>query len=139
MRWLLVALFTIVTAMAAGQSLPDGEGKDLVANGCVSCHGLDLITAKQAPRDEWVSIMDRMKSYGVTMDAKQTTIVVDYLTKNWGPKTAAPAQAAPAAGGAADTEAKNLVNGMCATCHGVDLITSKKATRAGWQESVDRM
>jgi cytochrome c5 len=141
MRWLLVTLLTTAAALAAGQnaSLPEGDGKAIVAAGCVSCHGLDLITAKKAPKAEWTSIMDRMRSYGATLDDKQNATVIDYLTKNFGPPGAAPAPATPAPGGAGDTEAKALVSGMCASCHGADLITSKKADKAGWQDTVDRM
>src|SRR5690349_10002379 len=107
MRWLLVALFTTVAAVAAGQngSLPDGDGKAIVTNTCASCHGLDLITAKQSSKDDWAGIVDRMKTYGATLDAKQTTTVVEYLAKSFGPKGAAAAPAA-AQGGASDAEAK---------------------------------
>jgi cytochrome c5 len=142
MRWLFVALFTAAAAMAAGQnaSLPDGEGKAIVTGSCAGCHGLDLITGKQAPKEEWAGIVDRMKTYGATLSAAQTTTVVDYLAKSFPPKGAAPA-AAPAgqAGGASDTEAKALVSGVCSSCHGADLITSKKADKAEWSGIVDRM
>jgi len=140
MRWLLVAFFTTAAAVAAGQnaSLPDGEGKAIVTGACASCHGLDMITAKQTSKEDWASIVDRMKSYGATLDAKQTTTVVDYLAKSFPPKGAAPAAAAGQSG-ASDAEGKALVSGVCSSCHGPDLITSKKADKAGWQDVVDRM
>ena len=153
MRWLLVALFTTAAALAAGQnaSLPDGDGKAIVTASCTSCHGLDLITPKTSTREEWSGIVDRMKTYGTALDAKQTTIVVDYLAKNFGPKTtpqgappATPAApAAPAApaqdSAAADAAGKAIMNGACASCHGVELITVKNSTRDEWQGIIDRM
>jgi cytochrome c5 len=147
MRWLFVALFTTAAAMAAGQNgaLPEGDGKAIVSGACGSCHGLDLITGKTATRDEWAAVVDRMKTYGATLDDKQTTTVVDYLAKSFPPKGAAPAPAtapAPApAGGQDDTDAagKAMVNGVCSSCHGADLITGKQATRKEWQDILDRM
>jgi cytochrome c5 len=139
MRWLLVALFTTVAALAAGQNLPDGDGKAIVSGGCVSCHGLDLITAKTATKDEWSSTVDRMKTYGATLDAKQTTTVIDYLAKSFPPKGAPPAPAAAGQDDAAEAAGKALVNGVCSSCHGADLITAKQSNRKEWQDVIDRM
>src|SRR5688572_6997066 len=141
MRWLLMALFTTAAALAAAQNatLPEGEGKAIVTNACVSCHDVGLITAKTSTRDEWAGIVDRMKSYGTVLDAKQTTVVIDYLAKSFGPKTAAPAAPAGQDAAAADAAGKALVEGACATCHGVDLITAKTSTREEWQGIVDRI
>ncbi len=104
---------------------------------------LDLITAKKSTREEWSQVVDRMKTYGTALDAKQTTTVVDYLAKSFGPAgAAAPAQAAPAPaaqGGDADAAGKALMNALCASCHGVDLITVKQASRNEWKDVIDRM
>lgn len=141
MRWLLVGLFTTAAAFAAGQNpaLPDGDGKAIVTGACASCHGLDLITAKQASKEDWASVVDRMKTYGSSLDAKQTTTIVDYLALSFPPKGAAPAAAVDGQTGASDAEAKALVEGVCSSCHGADLTTSKKADKAEWQGIVDRM
>jgi len=141
MRWLFIALFTTAVAVAAGQnaSLPDGDGKAIVTGSCAGCHGLDLITAKQASKEDWAGVVDRMKTYGATLSAAQTTTVVDYLAKSFPPKGAAPAAAAAGQAGASDTEAKALVSGACSSCHGADLITSKKADKSEWTGIVDRM
>ena len=143
MRWFFIILFT-AAAVAAGQNaLPEGDGKAVVSGACVGCHALDLVTAKTATRDEWAGIVERMKSYGMTLDATQTTTVVDYLAKSFPPKGATPTQAAaaPAAGqdNASDAAGKALLDGVCASCHGADLTTSKQSTRQEWQETIDRM
>jgi len=141
MRWLLVALFTTAAALAAGQNLPEGDGKAIVNGACAGCHGLDLITGKTATKDEWSATVDRMKTYGANLDGKQTTTVVEYLAKSFPPKgAAAPAQAAAAGqDDAAEAAGKAIVNGVCSSCHGADLITAKQATRKEWQDLVDRM
>jgi cytochrome c5 len=139
MRWLFVALFSTAAAVAAGQaSLPDGEGKAMVNSGCAGCHGLDLITGKQASKEEWAGVVERMKGYGATLSAAQTTTMVEYLAKSFPPKGAAPAAAAGQAG-ASDAEGKAMVNGVCASCHGADLTTSKKADKTEWAGIVERM
>jgi mono/diheme cytochrome c family protein len=139
MRWLFLGLLTTVAAVAAGQnvSLPDGEGKAIVAASCGGCHGMDLVTAKAASREDWVATIERMKTYGMTMDAQQTTTVVDYLAKSFPVKGATPVPAAQAVD--VDAEAKGIMNGACASCHGIDLITAIKADKAEWQGIVDRM
>jgi cytochrome c5 len=140
MRGLLVALFTTAAAVAAGQNatLPEGDGKAIVTAACTSCHGLDLITAKLVSKEEWAGIVDRMKTYGTTLTAEQTTITVEYLAKSFGPKGAAPAAAAGDSS-AADAEAKAMISGVCATCHAEDLTTSRKADKSEWAGIVDRM
>ena len=134
MRLFLVALFTTAVVVAAGQdptSLPDGEGKAIVTAACTSCHGLDLITPRQASRDEWSGIVERMKSYGTSLDNAQTTTVLDYLAKNFGPKGPTPATPAPAGPtDAADAAGKALVDGMCSSCHAADRPTRPPRPRA---------
>ena len=88
MKWLLATLFTAAAAFAAGQTgqLPDGDGKAIITGACASCHGVDLITGKQGSKEDWSGIVDRMKSYGASLDDKQNATLVDYLVKNFGPK-----------------------------------------------------
>jgi cytochrome c5 len=140
MRWLLLAFFTTAAALAGAQNvaLPEGDGKAIVSGACTSCHGLDLITAKKSTRAEWSQVVDRMKTYGTTLDATQTTTVIDYLTRSFGPAGAA-APAPAAQGGDAAAAGKALMNGLCASCHGVDVITAKQASRNEWKDVVDRM
>jgi cytochrome c5 len=140
----LVKNFSPGAAAPAGDApagaTADEEGKTLVAGLCSSCHGADLTTAKKADRTEWQGIVDRMKSYGATLDARQTTVLVDYLVKFYGPGGApaatpvAAAAAAPAAG-----DGKRLLESFCGGCHDLDLVSGRKGTRSEWQEIVDRM
>jgi len=135
MKLFLVASLALAGAVAMGQTpgLPDGDGKAIINGGCVSCHGIDLITAKQISQADWSGILERMKGYGAALDDTQTSTLLNYLTKNFGVPGAAPA------GGASDDAAKALVAGVCSSCHGPDLITSKKASQTDWQGIVDRM
>jgi cytochrome c5 len=139
MRWFLAAILTTAVAFAAGQNLPDGDGKAIVSGACASCHGLDLITAKQASKADWAAVVDRMKTYGAALTDPQTTTVIDYLAKSFPPKGSTPA-AAPAGGQSNnDAAGKALMDASCTSCHGADVITAKKASRADWESVVDRM
>jgi mono/diheme cytochrome c family protein len=120
---------------AGGDAAADAEGKAMVNGSCGGCHGVDLVTSKKATRAEWQAIVERMRSYGTTLTAQQTTTLVDYLTRTYGPAGAAPAPA-PAAG---DDAGKRLLEGYCASCHDLDLVSGRKGTQAEWQEIVDRM
>jgi len=145
----LVQNFGTGGAPPAGGAAPatstDDEGKALVNGVCASCHAADLTTSKKADRTEWQGIVDRMKSYGASLDARQTTVLVDYLVKAHGAGgPAAAAQPAPAAAAAAAAPAsaaagKALLDGYCGGCHDLDLVSGRKGTQAEWQDIVDRM
>lgn len=141
MRWLFVALFTTAAAFAAGQtaSLPEGDGKAIVNGSCTSCHGLEPLVARKSTRAEWAEVVERMKTYGTALDAKQTTTVVDYLAKSFPPAGAPAPAAASQDSAAADAAGKALVNGVCASCHAADLTTAKQIPRTEWKDIVDRM
>ena len=131
MRWLFVALFTTAAAMAAGQNAAQDDaaeaaGKALVNGLCASCHGADLITAKQATRTEWKDVVDRMKTYGASLDDKQATTLLDYLEKHHGKQAAA-------------DPGKGILEASCGTCHDLDLVSGRTGTQAEWQEVVERM
>src|SRR5678815_3155458 len=117
MRWLLVAFFvtaaTLATHAATVQDDPDAAGKAIVNGVCTTCHAADLITGKSASRTEWKDVVDRMKTYGLSLDDKQTNTLLDYLAKNHGPKQ-------PGGGNAA--AGKALLEQSCSGCHDLDLV-----------------
>jgi cytochrome c5 len=119
-----------VAAFAAGQApqLPDGEGKTLLNAQCAGCHGLDVLAGKQSSKEEWKGTVDRMVSYGASLNDKQQATLIDYLAANLGPKTASN-----------DDAMKKLTEAACGSCHGLDLITGRTGTKMEWQEVVERM
>jgi len=115
---------------AAGQSdALEAAGSALVNGNCATCHGVDLITSKQATRTDWQGVVDRMKGYGAVLDDTQTTTLLDYLVKHYGPKETA----------AAADAGKELLESYCATCHDLDLVSGRTGTEAEWYDVVDRM
>jgi competence ComEA-like helix-hairpin-helix protein len=82
-----IALFLpfLALALAHAQDLPDGKGKDLVANSCGACHGLDVVVTQHATKDGWASIVDYMVSRGANGTAEEIQTIVDYLAANFPP------------------------------------------------------
>ncbi len=80
----LLSFFTLPAVQA--QDLPEGPGKRLVQEICTGCHGLESVTSQRATRQGWESTVDYMIQRGATMKDEDIRVVVDYLTKNFGPK-----------------------------------------------------
>jgi cytochrome c5 len=137
--WLFVTVAVAAVAFAAGQSLPEGDGKKIVEDVCASCHSLDPIRQQQLDKDGWKDLVVKMQGYGAPLDEKQVATVTDYLTKNFGPKAAAGGGGGGAASNASDEEAKKLIEGICASCHDSGLVTGTTNTKEGWQETVQSM
>jgi alcohol dehydrogenase (cytochrome c) len=74
------------TAIATGgQMLPEGAGRDMVANACTrTCHGASSITAARFTRAEWQHIVDDMIARGATVAPRDVPVVVTYLTNHLG-------------------------------------------------------
>jgi len=61
--------------------------KKLLDTSCGGCHGLDLISDRQATQDEWKEIVERMiGGRGASIPEKDITPLVQYLAKAYGPK-----------------------------------------------------
>src|SRR5580704_18321108 len=66
-----------------GFALPDGSGKALVQENCVSCHDLRrVVTANNSP-EEWRNVVNMMKSAGAPLSPDQVAVVADYLNTNF--------------------------------------------------------
>ena len=63
--------------------LPDGEGKDVVDQSCLSCHGGEPISQQRLSRPQWTAEVDKMIRWGAEVTADQKTRLVDYLAKNF--------------------------------------------------------
>jgi competence ComEA-like helix-hairpin-helix protein len=86
---LLSALFFALLAGAlpgaAGSDLPEGKGKDAVENNCTDCHSLERIKAQRLDEEGWNGIMREMMETGAYINPEDIQVIVQYLTKNFGP------------------------------------------------------
>jgi cytochrome c5 len=71
---------------AAAGGLPAGDGKKIVEEKCTACHDATLITAKHQSKDEWTDTVKIMVASGAAVSDAEIPVLVDYLTKNFGPQ-----------------------------------------------------
>ena len=69
------------TSAADKEGLPAGEGRELVAVECMTCHDLMNVKAQKLTKDEWKDVVNNMVSYGAKLNDAQVTSVTDYLAK----------------------------------------------------------
>jgi cytochrome c1 len=78
----------IVAFAVRASDLPEGKGKDAVENTCADCHSLDRIKTQHLNEEGWNSIIHEMIENGASINSDDVKIIVDYLTKNFGPDKA---------------------------------------------------
>ena len=123
-------------SIALPQELPEGEGKKILEERCVSCHGLKPVFSLQLSQDAWKKLVVKMVAYGAQLDAKEVDVTTDYVTKHFGP---ASMPASAKAETAEEKIAKRYIEGICSSCHDAGRIRSTKATRQEWLDIVMRM
>jgi hypothetical protein len=74
-------------------SLPQGDGRDLVATACSQCHTLSVIMAGRDGPVGWKRHVYNMVLRGAQLSPREADTVIEYLITNFGP-------GAPAAGSA---------------------------------------
>ncbi|MBT8099431.1 MAG: hypothetical protein KJO82_06755, partial [Gammaproteobacteria bacterium] len=130
-RTLLLLACSLPVAMpASGQdaaSMPAGEGRDLVAEQCVSCHAMSTALAKRASQEVWAETVDRMISiYRAPInDADQATIV-SYLAEHFGEESSY-------------NPGQQMLAEQCFRCHGDGMWRDLKTDREGWVSALYRM
>lgn len=126
---------------APAQNLPDGPGKDLFANVCSTCHGLEIATSQKKPRAGWQSTVDSMVAKGAEASKEQVEAIVNYLAKNFGSSEAAtPASSSAAAASVMpDGPGKQIILRECTACHLPDHFTKYRHSNEEWQAIVIRM
>jgi virginiamycin B lyase len=70
-------------------NLPDGDGKKVALNKCVTCHPVSRLVGYQADRQRWKETIADMRAYmqgstmGVSMTDQEAAILLDYLGRNF--------------------------------------------------------
>jgi cytochrome c5 len=71
---------------AAHPKLPEGKGQQETARICTGCHTIDTVITERHDRMEWQKLVDAMAARGADGTDDDLKLIVDYLTKNFGPK-----------------------------------------------------
>lgn len=70
---------TSLAALASAQSLPKGDGKDVVEKVCTGCHGPEAIVATTGTKAEWTDIVNDMAAKGADMEKDEKEKIIAYL------------------------------------------------------------
>jgi mono/diheme cytochrome c family protein len=143
------ALFASAVALAATPSglaqeghaaganlLPPGPGHDIVAVACSQCHALSAFTWLRQGEQAWRHQVYDMILRGSQIAPNEIDTVVTYLTTSFGPGVNVPPSAPvnlPAGTG------KDVVEGGCGICHGLDRAVGTRRSATEWQAVVARM
>lgn len=93
-----MAAFAAVTAgfcalgmQAAPQEhkLPAGPGKEVTQRICSACHGVEIVMDRGLTKQAWTQVVSDMVDRGAQGTDEELTQVVDYLAKNFPPKSGA--------------------------------------------------
>ena len=72
---------------ALAQTLPGGDGKEVVEKICAGCHDLDPITGSQGgTREDWDMVVKSMIDMGADIKPEQAALITTYLAQNFPPK-----------------------------------------------------
>jgi len=124
-------------AQAPGASpFPPGEGRDIVATACTQCHGPQTFTPWRENAQAWRNQVYDMILRGAQITPSEMDTVVKYLVTNFGPGVNVPKGADVTL---ADGDGKQIVEGGCGLCHGLDRVAAAKRSKDQWEKIVKRM
>ena len=71
--------------------MPNGPGKDITIKTCTKCHSITNITGNHKDKDGWTATITKMVGYGATGTDDEFEAILNYVTKNYGLDSPAPA------------------------------------------------
>jgi virginiamycin B lyase len=78
----------VALAPALAQTLPNGNGKDVVERICTACHDLSPITDSIGfSRTDWETVIKAMVDMGATIRPDEANTIATYLAANFPPKS----------------------------------------------------
>ncbi len=152
--------FSAVAEQKASDALPEGGAKAVIVRSCSECHALSKLTTQNKDEAGWLASVKDMVRLGAMLRPDEVTLVVAYLSKNFGPQSSPSVtgasgvgQGAGASGAAAgspakltdasrllpDGEGKGLVLANCIQCHGLQEITGQRKDAENWRRTVHDM
>jgi len=97
----------VAPAPAKIVELPEGDGKAIATENCQACHKLTNLLKAHKSLDDWRDTVQTMIDRGANVPADKMDTLLQYLAKNFGPKTSDAATGAPAAGGATGSSSQS--------------------------------
>jgi len=115
-------------------SMPEGEGKQLVANICAGCHSLETVLTQRRNREDWNSTVASMISRGAQIFTDEWATIVNYLAEHYGDHAAS-----GSSGSSFDSTAAGLFRDKCFQCHGEGMWKDLRQDRRSWEGTLYRM
>jgi hypothetical protein len=66
-------------------TLPPGKGRVEVESACYRCHSAELLLQQRLTEKQWTATVEKMMRWGAVVSEKEKPVVIDYLTRNFGP------------------------------------------------------
>jgi len=127
---------TWAQAPGGGSPFPDGQGKEIVAVACTQCHGPNTFVNIRENDEAWRRQVWDMVERGAQIAPDEMDTVVKYLSTVFGPGANLPQFASVTL---PDGQGKEVIDGGCGLCHGLERITAAKRSAADWQAVVTKM
>lgn len=156
--WLACGVFCLsglVYGQEGGQpgggafTLPEGEGKELLAEACGTCHGVNSIRNLRNGEKGWRDVVEWMVLNGAVLTSEEADTIVRYLATHFGPgrnpiRTGPlPPETALGAGvkeiSLPEGPGKEVVQARCTICHDLGWIVHTKRSREDWERVVKNM
>jgi mono/diheme cytochrome c family protein len=122
----------------AANPFPNGPGKEIVSVACTQCHGPSVFMQLRMGDVAWRNQIYDMILRGAQVGPNDIDTAVKYMVANFGPGVPFPG-AKPVQVSLPDGQGKELVEGGCALCHGLDRVAATGRTKEQWQIIVNRM
>ena len=122
----------------ADGTLPPGPGRDIVAVACSQCHALRVIAQLREGEQAWRFQVYDMVTRGAQVGPGEIDTVATYLATSFGPGVPFPDQK-PVAVTLPGGTGKELVEGACGLCHGLDRVVAARRDATEWTAIVHRM
>jgi len=130
-RW-IIALSLSVSAAYGQETLPPGNGQQLVLNVCVQCHDLRWIVSQHKSESAWRRTVNEMIWRGAPLMPGDIDVLTKYLATMKQSSDPSINALPPGAG-------RSLVIAACVQCHDLALTVSQHKTLDEWRQSVERM
>ena len=130
-RW-IIALSLSVGAAYSQETLPPGNGQQLVLNVCVQCHDLRWIVSQHKSESAWRRTVNEMIWRGAPLMPGDVDVITKYLATMKQSSDPSINALPPGAG-------RSLVIAACVQCHDLGLTVSQRKSHEEWRRSVERM
>jgi virginiamycin B lyase len=85
--WLPVVCAAGESPAPAGGALPAGNGHEIAAAHCVTCHDSGRLVTPGYTRAGWQEVIEHMKKLGVVLSSDEQAVLTDYLAGSFPPQS----------------------------------------------------